>query len=40
MANSHGSVADSLYFYAPNKVAPVIFAVLIAISMVIHGYQC
>ncbi|KAF7933225.1 hypothetical protein EAE99_003110 [Botrytis elliptica] len=33
-------VDDSLYFYAPNKVAPVIFAVLIAISMVTHGYQC
>ncbi|TGO49040.1 hypothetical protein BOTNAR_0447g00050 [Botryotinia narcissicola] len=33
-------VEDSLYFYAPNKVAPVIFAVLIAISMVTHGYQC
>lgn len=33
-------VEDSLYFYAPNKVAPVIFAVLIAVSTITHGYQC
>ncbi|KAI9643521.1 hypothetical protein NHQ30_008140 [Ciborinia camelliae] len=32
-------VDDSLYFYAPNKVAPVVFAVLVAISMVLHGYH-
>ncbi|PQE20616.1 RTA1 domain protein [Rutstroemia sp. NJR-2017a BBW] len=33
-------VPGSYYFYAPNKVAPVVFAVLVAISMVVHGYQC
>ncbi|KAK6608137.1 RTA1 domain-containing protein [Botrytis cinerea] len=33
-------VEDILYFYAPNKVAPVIFAALIAVSTITHGYQC
>lgn len=28
-----------MYFYAPNKVAPVIFAVLFALSGAVHFYQ-
>ncbi|KAI9043665.1 putative RTA1 domain protein [Aspergillus affinis] len=30
----------SLWFYAPNKGAPIAFAILFAISGIIHGYQC
>ncbi|PLB38487.1 putative RTA1 domain protein [Aspergillus candidus] len=30
----------SLWYYAPNKGAPIAFAILFVISGVIHGYQC
>ncbi|CAG8961299.1 hypothetical protein HYFRA_00013760 [Hymenoscyphus fraxineus] len=33
-------VEGSLWYYAPNKVAPVIFAFLFSISMFWHFYQC
>ena len=33
-------VPGSIWFYAPNKGAPVFFAFMFAISMLIHGYQC
>jgi len=33
-------VNGSLWFYAPNKVAPVVFAVLFAVSASCHIYQC
>ncbi|KAL3426374.1 Protein RTA1-like protein 6 [Phlyctema vagabunda] len=33
-------VEGSLYFYAPNKGAPVVFAILFAISGLWHVYQC
>jgi hypothetical protein len=33
-------VDGSLWFYAPNKGAPVVFAVLFAISFGCHSYQC
>lgn len=33
-------VDGSLWVYAPNKVAPVIWAVLFFTSGVIHAYQC
>lgn len=34
------SIADgSLWYYAPNKGAPIAFAVLFAISGIIHIYQ-
>ncbi|KAI9864761.1 MAG: hypothetical protein M1824_004668 [Vezdaea acicularis] len=34
-----GQVDGSLWYYAPNKVAPIVFAVLIAISGVLHAWQ-
>ncbi|CAG8979589.1 hypothetical protein HYALB_00010790 [Hymenoscyphus albidus] len=33
-------VEGSLWYYAPNKVAPIIFALLFSISMFWHFYQC
>jgi hypothetical protein len=33
-------VDGSLWFYAPNKEAPVVFAFLFTVSMVLHAYQC
>ncbi|KAG9234237.1 hypothetical protein BJ875DRAFT_401497 [Amylocarpus encephaloides] len=33
-------VPGSLWFYAPNKGAPVVWATLFAISMGMHAYQC
>lgn len=33
-------VDGSLWFYAPNKGAPVVFAFLFAVSMFWHVYQC
>ncbi|KAL4945454.1 hypothetical protein BDV06DRAFT_184634 [Aspergillus oleicola] len=30
----------SIWYYAPNKGAPIAFAILFAISGMIHGYQC
>lgn len=33
-------VDGSLWFYAPNKGAPVVFAVLFLVSGITHGYQC
>jgi hypothetical protein len=33
-------VDGSLWFYAPNKGAPVVFAFLFGVSMIWHGYQC
>ncbi|KAK4099879.1 hypothetical protein N658DRAFT_508276 [Parathielavia hyrcaniae] len=33
-------VEGSVYFYAPNKGAPVFFAVAFAASGIYHGYQC
>lgn len=33
-------VFGSLYIYAPNRIAPVIFAAIFAISFVGHVYQC
>ena len=33
-------VDGSLWFYAPNKVAPVVFAFLFAASCGWHVYQC
>lgn len=37
----NGQYADgSLWFYAPNKGAPVVFAFLFAVSCGIHVYQC
>jgi hypothetical protein len=32
-------VPGSVYYYAPDKVAPIVFAVLFAISGVIHFMQ-
>jgi hypothetical protein len=34
-----GHVDGSIYYYAPNKVAPVIFTVLFFSSGMIHFYQ-
>lgn len=34
------SVPGSVFFYAPNKGAPVFFAVAFAISGAFHIYQC
>lgn len=34
------TVLYSLYVYAPNKEAPIIFAVLYAISTAMHIWQC
>jgi hypothetical protein len=28
------------WVYAPNKGAPIVFAILFAASGIIHGYQC
>jgi hypothetical protein len=33
-------VDGSLWFYAPNKEAPVVFALLFLVSGILHGYQC
>lgn len=33
-------VQGSVYFYAPNKGAPVFFAVAFALSGCFHTYQC
>jgi len=33
-------VLGSIYVYAPNKVAPIIFAVLFGISAIGHNWQC
>lgn len=33
-------VDHSLYFYAPNKAAPVFFAVAYAVSGLVHLWQC
>jgi hypothetical protein len=30
---------DSVYLYQPNRVLPIVFAVLIGISLTIHIYQ-
>jgi hypothetical protein len=35
-----GSVPGSVYFYAPNKGAPVFFALAFALSGSYHIYQC
>ena len=34
-----GYQPGSVYYYAPNKVAPIVFAVLFTISGVVHFYQ-
>ena len=33
-------VDGSLWLYAPNKVAPVVWTVLFAVSMGLHIWQC
>lgn len=33
-------VDGSIYFYAPNKGAPVFFAAAFAVSGAYHAYQC
>lgn len=39
-ANKLGIVDGSIWFYAPNKVAPVVFAVAFAASGAYHTWQC
>lgn len=39
-SDSHSSVPGSLFVYAPNKAAPVVFAILFGISAVGHIWQC
>lgn len=39
-ACSYYIVYGSLFVYAPNKVAPIVFAVLYGLSAVGHLYQC
>jgi hypothetical protein len=38
--NLRGIVEGSVYFYAPNKGAPVFFAVAFALSGALHTYYC
>lgn len=33
-------VPGSVWFYAPNKAAPIPFAVIFAVSGIVHLYQC
>ena len=35
-----GPVPGSLWFYGPNHVAPIPFAVLFGVSTALHLYQC
>lgn len=39
-ADSHRIVTGSLFFYAPNKGAPVFFATAFFASGLCHIYQC
>ena len=34
------SAAGSLWFYAPNKEAPPVWAFLFAVSGILHAWQC
>ena len=40
MAESGHYVDGSIFFYAPNKPAPIVFAILFACSFALHLYQC
>ncbi|KAG8531252.1 uncharacterized protein KY384_004610 [Bacidia gigantensis] len=40
MAENGQYVDNSIWFYAPNKVAPVFFTIFFAISFAIHLWQC
>lgn len=40
LTHNRTSVNDSIYIYAPNKVAPAIFVVIFFLSLVGHLYQC
>ena len=35
-----GPVPGSVWFYDPNNVAPIPFAMLFGVSTVLHFYQC
>lgn len=37
---TYSSVMYSLYIYEPNKVAPIVFSVLYALSAGFHTWQC
>jgi hypothetical protein len=40
ITSENGKEPGSIWYYAPNKAAPIAFVILFAASGFIHAYQC